>query len=325
MKKGIFLTLLVFASQLHGYQYADDSTFVFAEALIWKFRAGSADNWAQEISPAGTDRTARILGVPFKWQPGLRVGVGQNNCDDWDTVFSYTGFQTKGKSQASPTSGSVYSPFLGNFYINNTNGAGISGPIYQSANIQWKVLYNIFDLEIGRKFAVDPFLKLRPFIGLKGGSINQTIHSNWQNPSVATTFTSASENLKNNFWGIGPSIGLDTTWAICQSSYGSFNLFADISGSLLWGHWRFKDQYENNTTASVAVHLRPINGAATMARGLLGIEWTHCLSTESSLTIRLGYEAQVWFNQMQYYSFNMGRLNNLLSLQGGVLNLRFNF
>lgn len=325
MKKSIFFSLLIFTTKLYANPYTDDSSSFFAEALVWELREGSADNWAQQISPAGPTRTAKVLGVPFKLSPGVRLGAVYNSgYADWDTAFTYTWFQTKGVSQATATTGGVYSPFLGNFFINNTGGAGLSGPIYRNASIQWKVLFNICDLEVGRTFQIDQFLSLHPFIGIKGGSINHNINSTWQNPTVATTFTSATENLKNNFLGVGPSLGLNTTWGIYSTPKSSFNIFGNFSGALLWGHWRFKDLYRNNTPTSVAVHVKPINGAATMTRGLMGIEWVGCIA-ETKMAVRLGYEAQVWFNQMQFYSFNMGRLNNLMSLQGGVLGFEFYF
>lgn len=324
MKKGIFLFLLIFTSQLYGYQNTHDSTFVFSDILIWKLRDGSAENWAQEISPAGEIQTIKVLGVPFKWSPGLRLGIGQNYCGNWDTIFSYTWFQTKGVNFATATSGGVHSPFLGNFFINNTNGAGISGPSYRTANVQWKVLFNMADFEAGHTVQIDRFLKLRPFIGLKGGFINHHIHTEWQNPTTPTTFTSATENLKNDFWGIGPSVGLNTTWMVYEVPQNSFNIIANFSGALLWGHWRFRDIYQNNTPASDAVHLSPITGAASMARGFLGIEWAGCI-LGADIAVRLGYEAQVWFNQVQYYSLNVGRLSNLMSLQGGVVSVEFNF
>lgn len=324
MKKGFITLLLFFASQSYGYQSNCDSTFAFVDLLVWKLREGSADNWAQEISPDGAYKTADILQVPFHLNAGLRVGVGRNNnYNHWDTVFTYTWFQTKGSSQAYVATGGIYSPFVGNFYINNTNGSNF-GPNYHNAGVQWKLYYNIFDLELGKKFNIDQYLQLRPFIGLKGGFINQRIDTQWQNPTIATTFIAATENLKNDFAGIGPSVGINTTWPLYDRSKSSFKIVGNFSGALLWGHWSFSDLYENNTPASVAVNVESINGAASMVRALLGIEWSGLL-LKKPMSIRLGYEAQVWFNQVQYYSFNMGRLNNLMSLQGGVLGLCFYF
>lgn len=324
MKRIFFFSLIVFASQAYGYQNSEGSAFFFSDILVWKLREGSADNWTQEISPAGTNQTAKVLGVPFKWSPGLRLGVGYTACNNWDSVFSYTGFRTKGVSQASATTGGVFSPFLGNFFINNTDGAGIKGPNYNSANIQWKVLFNVLDLEAGRTIQIDPLFKLRPFFGLKAGFIHRNIQSTWQNPTIPTTFTTATEHLKNKFEGIGPSVGLNTTWSLFKISDQSFNLLGHFSGALLWGHWRFKDLYQNNTPTSVEIHVSPITGAAPMARALMGIEWVGCLAG-ANMAVRLGYEAQVWFDQIQYYSLNMGRLSNLMSLQGGVLGVEFYF
>lgn len=325
MKKAILFSLIVFACSSWASPPSDKTNSVFLDLLYWQLRDGSAENWAQEISPAGTSRNAKLLSVPFNWSPGLRIGIGHSNCDGlWDIIFSYTFFQTKGESQATTSSGGIYSPFLGNFFINNRDGSGISGPIYQNASIRWKVLFNIADCEVGRTIIVDDFFKLRPFIGLKAGFINHDIRSTWQNPTIATTFTSATENLKNDFCGVGPSIGFNTTLGIYKEHQNSINLVANISGSLLWGHWRFKDLYSNNTPASVAVHLRSITGAASMSKGFLGVEWVGYMGG-ANIAVHLGYEAQVWFHQVQYYSFNMGRLNNLMSMHGGVLGFNFYF
>lgn len=335
MKKGISLplsvliVLIVFASPLSAlrtHQSNNGTDFIFFDLLYWNLRDGSSENWAQEISPEGTNRTAKLLSIPFKCSPGFRLGLrhtaGDGSC--WDAILSYTGFQTKGISQAAASSGGIYSPFLGNFFINNRDGSGISGPIYHNAGIHWKVAFNVVDAELGHNFEIAPCFMLRPFIGLKAAFINHDIRSTWQNPIVATTFNSATENLKNDFWGIGPSIGLNTRWAMYQNEKNSFNIIADATGSLLLGNWRFKDLYTNNTPASVAVHLRSITGATSMTRGLLGIEWVGCIAG-ANIGLRLGYELQVWFNQVQYYSFNMGRLSNLMSLQGGVLGFNVNF
>ena len=94
----------------------------------------------------------------------------------------------------------------------------------------------------------------------------------------------------------------------------------------MYGNWNFSEVYQTDgptsttipTPSTIAINEDPIHGAATMLRLALGVEWEqpgHRVSTR----VRLGYEAQVWLNQMQFYSYNMGRLNNLMSLQGGVL------
>lgn len=322
MNKCICVALIALASQAHGYQATDNSTFVYADLLVWKLREGAADNWADVITDPGPKQYVTQYGVPFNWSPGVRLGIGRNNAH-WDTTFSYTGFETKATSNAYAPTGGVYSPFLGNFYINNTNGVNF-GPHYRSASVFWKVTYNILDLELGRKFKIDEYLQLRPFLGIKGGWINQKINTSWYSPTTPTTFSAATENIKHDFSGVGPSIGMDSTWTMFRGSKSSLNLIGNFSAALMWAHWVITDTYHNNTPTTVTLNEDTITGAATMARGLLGIEWTSCYA-RVDVKIRLGYEAQVWFNQVQFYSFSMGRLNNIMSLQGGVLGFSFNF
>ncbi len=325
-KQSILIALIAFASQAHGYEHKDGSTFAFADLLIWKLSEGGAEDWAQEISPAGTVQTANIDSVPFNWKYGFRAGIGRNLIyDAWDTVFTYTYYQSKTSSQAAMTTGGISSPFAANFYVNNTNGATITlDPTYRNASVQWNFYFNNFDLELGRRFIIDQFLTLRPFIGLKSAIINQDINTFWQNPTNASNFTNATENLKNNFWGIGPALGLNSTWNVYRAEHRAFNLIGNFSGALLWGNWRFKDVYTNNRPSTVSVSVKSINGASSMVRGLLGVEWTGCYA-KTNFSVRLGYEAQVWFDQVQYYSYSMGRLNSLMSLQGGVFGFGINF
>lgn len=324
MRKGIFVLLLAFASQLHGAQSTNESSFFFADLLTWKLSEGCADNWAKQITPAGATRSINVFAVPFEWDPGVRLGVGRNsNYDNWDTVLYYTWFQTKGITQESVTSGGIYSPYLGNFFVNNTNGANF-GPNYLNASINWKLFYNTVDFELGRKFHINSSLNLRPYLGLKLAIINQRINTNWRNPTVATTFTSAVENFKNDFYGLGPVLGLASSWKLYNTQQSSFKIIGNIAGALLAGHWTLTDQYENSTPTSVTVQNDTVKSAATMARALIGLEWNSKLS-RSDLSLRLGYEAQVWFDQLKFYTLDMGRLDDLMSLQGAVLELSINF
>jgi hypothetical protein len=94
----------------------------------------------------------------------------------------------------------------------------------------------------------------------------------------------------------------------------------------MFGRWTFSEQYKNNapTPVTITINMDPITGAATMLRGLMGIEWEQRFARATS-TVRLGYEAQLWLNQMQFYSYNIGRLNNVTSLQGGFLEWQVKF
>lgn len=299
-----------------------------ADALFWTVREGAADNWAQVITPEALlgsyVGTATLVDAPFDWNAGFRVGVGRQRTDGGlDATLSYTNFSTKATSRAA---GEVYSAFLGNFYVDNTDG-GKFGPHYRSAGIRWDFDFHTIDFEIGRRFAVARNLAVHPFVGLKTAIINQRVSSQWRQPidTLEKTyhFTSATEDLRQDFWGIGPSLGVTLEIPLYSQPRYSLKLFGTPSGSLMYGHWTFKDVYENDDTISptrIAIDSSPISGAATMLSGVMGVAWTQYFSRATS-TLRVGYEAQVWLNQMQFYSYNMGRLNNLTSLHGLTVEL----
>ncbi len=314
---------MVVSNQASGYQHTNGAATLSADLLIWKLREGSSENWGQLIAPSGENQPVELLEVPFNWQAGFRVGLGYHYSQcAWDTQLDYTKYRTQKISHVTANTGGIYSAFLANFYVNNANGANF-GPNYHNAGIQWTFSYQTLDLEIGRSFNFDSILKLRPKIGVRAAIINQDIDTDWQNPTVATNFICATENLKNHFWGVGPYIGLDTTWFIYGNAEQGIHLFGNALSGLLSGHWRFEDNFENDASLSINIYSDNINTAAAMATGQFGIQWLGYI-LDKQLRIRLGYEAQVWFNQIQYYSFNMGRLDNLMSLQGGILEFNLN-
>lgn len=335
MRKGLLISLCIltagFTPSLFASESHKDSTFVFVDLLEWQVREGGADMVGELISPVGTaNPSVKLLDAPFNWSTGLRVGGGYRHANNWDGLAYYTKYRTQATNQLSAP-GQIYSPYIGNFFQNNTNGKN-NGPFYDAANVRWTIDYNTVDFELGRTFPIDQILTLRPFLGLKGAIINQDIYTHWQGPNTLsggvpipiTTFSAASETLSNDFSGIGPSFGLDTTWPICKFSQGSLNLTGDFSAALLWGLWRYKDNYQTNGSASVNVRGDNINGAAPMTRVFVGLEWVKAFS-KTEVDISLGYEGQVWFDQMQFNTLSSGRLNDLMSIQGGVLDFRINF
>ncbi|WP_442481651.1 Lpg1974 family pore-forming outer membrane protein [Aeoliella sp. SH292] len=309
----------------------------FVDLLYWKLTEGSAENWAQEITPQGSlgslIGTATLVDAPFDWNAGVRVGVDYANRDEGTRVgLYYTHFNT---SAANEAAGEVYSAFLGNFYAGNTDGSGF-GPHYEHATIDWDVQFHTIDLEMGREFAISRALAIRPFLGLKSAIIRQRINSTWHNPidtsSTDYLFDSATENLRQNFWGIGPSIGVDAIIPLSLAPDHSLHAYFSPSGSVMYGSWDFSDRFQTDgpTTTStpipstISINSEPIHGAATMVRMACGLEWQQ-FGSRVTTRLRVGFEGQVWLNQMQYYSFNMGRLNNLMSLQGSIVEFGLSF
>lgn len=327
LKRLLSTLLLILIADSHAaitqsyISYPSSSIYGFIDILSWQVREGGADNWAQVIPSAGLTVPIRIIDAPFDWNTGWRIGIGyvfEPFCHDVEII--YTTYHTIANNQAA---GVVASSFDGNYFAGNTNGAAL-GPAYQKASIRWQFYYNTLDLNLGHRFMLASYLQLHPYIGLKTASIRQRIFSHWYNPTVATTFTSASENLKNDFLGVGPSIGIDTTWPFFSGGCQTISLIGNFAGTLLYGHWHFDDVYTNNTPVTINVHVSSVNGVAPMFGGLLGFEWTKHF-VRSALRASIGYEVQAWFNQIQFYSLNGGRFNRTTYIRGGNFEVRYDF
>lgn len=325
MQKRILALLLIFSGQVFGFEYTKNSVSPFAELLYWQISEVGADNWGQVISPPAVNQSIQFLNLPFRWAPGFRVGAAYHGVENkWDTLVYYTWYQTQGNSYASVTSGEIHSSFSGAFYANNTNGSGLSGPYYLDAGIKWNFSFNNIDWELGHTFAINPGYKLRPFLGLKAAFIDQSINTHWKYPYdpllkiPITTFSAATENVTNNFRGVGPSFGLNTSWNFYETPKNSVSLFGDFSGAFLWGNWHITDVYQNDTPVSIATENNVRSSTVTMAKGRMGLSWQSQVQNRN-LVFRLGYEAQLWLNQLKFYSFDGGRQNGSLYIQGVVL------
>lgn len=304
---------------------------VHTDLLIWTAREAGADNWAEEIQTKGTplpSRSNELHGVNFPWDIGFRIGASRQLCwKSFDTSVSYTWFHTKGTNSLSGDPGTIHSTFLGNFYINNSDGSGLSGPSYERAKIKWIIDFNMFDWNAGYTFCCGKCVEFRPYIGIKGGWINQTIDSTWENPDInVNVFEEGTENLRNDFKGIGLAAGVNSKWKLFSKRCHAFYLFGDLSGAMLYGRWNFKDVFKNDLPEQVSIGQNNFHSGTTMVRTFMGIEWT-CPSYKKrcAFSARLGFEMQVWLDQLKFYSFTGGRLDNQLTLQGGTLELTFGF
>lgn len=320
---GIFILALcanAFAAETLSSS-SQNSAFGFVDLLSWQLREGAADDWAQIFATEGANQPIRVVDAPFQWNKGIRIGAGYNfNPANNYVVVSYTTYHALATNEAS---GLVASSFVSNYFAKNTDGASL-GPSYHSANIRWHVYYDVIDIDAGHRFEFSKHLQLNPYVGLKAASINQRIFTNWYGPDGISTYSQATENLKNDFMGVGPAFGIDSTWPLYErNNKQSINIIGNFVGALLYGHWHFSDIYTDNTPVTITTNVSSINGTSPMVGGLLGLNFTNQFA-HSDLSISLGYEVQMWFSQVQYYSLNGGRLNRPMSIQGLDFNLRYN-
>ena len=289
------------------------------EFLIWYASEQPSSNWANAtrttINNVGILDDVDIPVAAFDWDYGFRVGVGHTmKHDRWDTQLYWAWFRTEAHSNIPVVNAllnTVYLEFDGSFFLH--------GDLFgEGASIDWSLLFNMFDWELGRSLAISKALSMRPFIGVKGGWIDQTIHA-----KVDLAASIGHEKLENRFWGVGPSGGMNTKWEMGRFSTHSFNLLGDFATAMMWGHWNVKDVYRN-PPAKLPVTIDMPSLGSLMLRGFLGIGWD--MHTNSyRFAVKLGYEMQIWFNQLRLPTLQQLPLHGDLTLQGGTFNARFDF
>jgi hypothetical protein len=297
----------------------------FADVLFWYASEATSSIWAiigsTSFNPLITDKW-EAKNIAFKWDYGLRLGIGYNlPYDKWDTKLIWSWFSTETKSSISNTTSLILPQFFGAF----ANG---DHPL--NGNLKWRLLYNMFDWELGRCYTVSKKFSFRPFISLKSGWIFQNINSRWQvderninNVTVPVNYI-ATELLKNNFWGIGPNGGVQTTWTLVHFANQSLQLLGNFSTALMWGNWCFKDEYSNQTPYRISTNLKDLHLGSLMICGLLAIGWEKHLK-ELKIAAKIGYEAQIWMNQLRIPTFQQILLHGDLTLQGGTFHVQIDF
>lgn len=307
-------TKVFMASQLK------DSNRLFAtgEVLLWKAQQDDL-GFAVKSSSTTSVQKGKTKDPKFNWDWGFRVGFGYNiPHDHWDIAGSYTQFQSQSHTEESaPTGGAVFPQW------------SINSGYATEAKAHWRLHLQLGDLELGRAIGVAKWLSLRPYIGVRGAWIFQKYNIEYSGGSLVPVGNEDEVSMRNNFWGVGARLGLDTLWGFGQG----FSLFGDGSFSLLSGFFNVhqREQLENGTVTYLNVVSHP-NTVVTMLDLALGFQYDAFFSHKKyHLGVKLGYEFNYLFDQNQFMQFISGSSGSFnrgdgdLSLMGVSLGFRFDF
>lgn len=305
-KKNIYLSLgilIALTARAYGnpltYCHSDECraknyTLSFdAELLYWRPELCGLENVfgntsvATEVESGITTRTITESHKKpnYQWSPGFRVG-GDIGFNCLDLELDWTHFNGHAKFHDEPQHG------------------------------HWKINYDVIDLTLGHSFAALPCFYVRPFIGVRGAIIHQKLKSNLEAifiSSIGETRVFTNKDNKEDFWGIGPQIGIDANWYLGSnfSLYGNFEImtyYGDVKGKNF-----------NTDTFPQTVNARNIrkkhcfNNIATDAA--LGLRWDkslNCGKCDIQFMLKLGVE------QHRIYNFSDLESQGNLSLDGGV-------
>jgi Legionella pneumophila major outer membrane protein precursor len=327
----------------------DLGLYLFADALYWHADVTNAE-WAFVNSAAAV--TAPAAGknqeLAFKWNWGFRAGIGfEFDHDQWDTNLYYTWFRNKTASNSSTSSASFNVPVGGSASSLNTD-SGMTTTAVLTGSASAKLNFNVLDWELGRSFYISNSISLRPHIGVKGAWNKLTENESFTASTAGLASYSSRDRTKS--WAIGPSTGINSNWYFgCANTMSSgrngevkdrpgFSIFGDVSGALMYGHFKNSHSESGATSGGVAFGGLNVSGLnrnlmVPVLTGMMGLAWDMCFDCDKMhLGIRAGYELQYWFRQNQRFAFNsLGatprytRTTGDLALQGLTIDVRFDF
>ncbi|HET6574315.1 MAG TPA: Lpg1974 family pore-forming outer membrane protein [Fimbriiglobus sp.] len=247
---------------------------VTADYLLWRPRLDSTDyallDPRNDLAPQG-----RVRNLTYDTRSGLRVGLGYRlPGHGWDVGVTYTDLHTSGHDAlAAPPGGVLYPTLTRPGLIDTASRAAATAGLD----------YQVFDIDFGKRFAVDPYLSLRVFGGVRLASIDvdQSVLYDGCQARLAEVRTCAGLE------GAGPTAGAEARWAVSDR----LGLFGTARGGMLFADF---DGRVRETNAGGAVLNADVSdrfaGLAPFVSVGLGGSWRW-----RTLTLVAGYEVTHWF------------------------------
>jgi len=310
MKKHIYKMLLMFAG-LQPLAASAGTLHPFIDVLAW--RASETDSaWAEITAPVlplpTVTKTVNHEYLTFHTRPGLKVGFLYEPGDGYfDSTFYWTTYSAASSKNIPLANHAIFSLFF-------SGSPFLSESISFGAYAKWQLALNMLDYVASHPFHPTPTLTLTPKIGVKGGTINQSINVNWFD-----LIYNASENVTNNFTGFGPTFGIDAKW----NGFKNFNLVGNITTALMYGRWNESDTYHRpaaplgiQPAATIYTNMDKSKLGSLMMDYYLGLQWVH--EGQSRVSFNLGYEMQYWAGQLRWMSVQQFPPLGDLTLQGAT-------
>ncbi len=284
----------------------------FGDVLYWQ--ATEPVDWAMNTNASSTDQWVAFKTLNFDFATGFRVGAGLE-CD-WGAKLYYTRFYTDTEQT---TAGNVTPNFLGSrLWVNEQT----TPSYFQSGDIRAAIDYNVLDLDFGKSFCPSESWQLRPVLGLRGAWINQEFDTEYRG-TWSGAGVSSDEHIDNDFWGIGPKLGVENTLNLWCGQECKVDLTMNFYTAYLLGFWTINDVTINTSNQGVSTQVIPIDnrhfGALTF-QAMIGLHFNY-----RNWNATAGYEFNDWLNQCQIFDDATGPHNNDLIVQGLSVRVSYSY
>ncbi len=253
---------------------AEGGLFAGVEYLLQRPRADGLD-YALLNRTAGLATEGAISSLRYDLGSGLRVEAGYRFEESrLEASFVYTRLKASGGESVAAGPGQLVLPTL--------TRPGLTDSAL-SANASAKLDYNLYDLLVGRRYALDDSVAVRGFGGVRLADIGQEFGATYAGLDARHAVVATG----SRFRGVGPVVGAEGVFA---GRHG-LHVYGRATGALLSGPAdnTYRDANDGGRTvyADLTHTLRKVVPTAGLA---IGAGWQY-----RTVTLRAGYEVTHWF------------------------------
>lgn len=294
--KKLMLAALTVATQ----SYANPCYYLEVDYLLWRASQNSmtyALGADSDFDPGVTaPPDTKDISQAFDWRSGFRLEAGYLfPCSGFDLSLSWTNFDSNFSQDAE-------APFI---IATETLGVTISNHVVgHDARSNWRLHLDMIDLNLGYLLWDAGYFELRPYIGIKGGRIEQqqTIHyNNFIDEGNSNAVVNATIRKLGDFYGGGPKFGMSGSYFLWNGWFlNDLRLVGNIAGSLLYGRLHAPTKflvYEPANELRSDAHFKfDHNELIPTVQMFIGLNWERGFCQYFLLDFGIGYEVQYFWN-----------------------------
>jgi len=271
---------------------------VFGDYLYWKGQVEGIEIGYLETPPAfltnnGINFDVKTIHQPFKTTSGYRVGAGYHfEKNDWNLRAVFTDFTSKASRSVVAGADQFLTSFWGvALAVNQIRFRKLD----QNCELKYRILDGVLDSGF---FRYKEF-QVHPMFGIRGAWIDIDANQDLFVTDSSPLFANGLGFVKNksNFSGVGLVAGTLMEWHVWKG----FSLFADISGSFVWGNTKVEQAHLFfQDAATFTSGYTPKENYERLLCSLelcSGAEWKYAFQEDKwGIFVKAGYDMNIWFD-----------------------------
>ncbi|MBS0653731.1 MAG: hypothetical protein JSR39_09460 [Verrucomicrobia bacterium] len=297
--------------------------FFFADPVYWQAHEDGLAYVTESNSSTTLAPHSKAENLHFDWDFGFEVGFGYRIPHDlWSFSLELKHIHTNAHGHKTAGEGKALFPL---WKLPDAQDPSFA----HEAKAHWRLHLGLLDLIMKKDWRPSKTCIIAPVLGLRSAWIRQKYNLFYLGGSLLPD-REEQFSMKNKFWGIGPSIGMRSSWEFAHR----WSVFGDIMASILYGEFYLHQAEWALPSKSKILGIHEIfRSSVTTSDLTLGVRWeTEWKGTLKKLSLELAWDQIFLYAQNQFIRFTDPSALGIfasnqgdLSLQGYHIGARFDF